>query len=206
MKNTFLIIAVLALITSCGTQQETASNTTEVAQTETDPTNTAEDTAAGVTTVDQDQQATIVNGNLQGIATMQDLQSAPFDSWFNPRYDSYTPDPIAVEALKIALQGVTIRGYMGTWCGDSKRETPKFFKLLQAVNYDMENLTLVTVDRSKSKPENLVDGYDVQRVPTFIFYRNGQELGRFVEYPRETLEADILKIASGQEYKHSYQN
>lgn len=95
---------------------------------------------------------------------------------------------------------------MGTWCGDSKRETPMFYKLLDEVGFKEKNLTLITVDRSKSKPEELVSGFNVVRVPTFIFYRGGQEIGRYVERPRESLEKDILKIVTGVPYKHSYDN
>ena len=53
--------------------------------------------------------------------------------------------------------------------------------------------------------EGLEEGLDIQRTPTFIFFKNGVEIGRIVETPRDSLENDILKIVSGQEYKHSYQ-
>ena len=36
------------------------------------------------------------------------------------------------------------------------------------------------------------------------FYKKGEELGRYVEYPRETMEKDILKILERKSYKHSY--
>ena len=36
--------------------------------------------------------------------------------------------------------------------------------------------------------------------------KKGKEIGRFVEYPRESVEEDILKIVSGEAYKHSYEN
>ena len=41
-------------------------------------------------------------------------------------------------------------------------------------------------------------------VPTFIFYKDGEELGRIVEYPIQDLESDMLKILSGQPYRHAY--
>ncbi|NEW80631.1 MAG: thioredoxin, partial [Gelidibacter sp.] len=40
---------------------------------------------------------------------------------------------------------------------------------------------------------------------TFIIYKDDKEIGRFVEYPRESVEADLLKIVSGLPYKHSYE-
>ncbi len=207
MKNIILPIACALLLVSCGTQKRT-NNTPDVAleNSNQEPTATVEPASNQIEAAAKKQQATLINGNLQGIASLEDFQTQPFDAWFGPRFDNYNPDAAVVSELETALDGVTIRGFMGTWCGDSKRETPKFYKLLEVTNYDLDDLTLVTVDRSKSKPTELVEGYDVQRVPTFIFYKDGKELGRFVEYPRETLEADILKIVTGEDYKHSYEN
>jgi transcriptional regulator with XRE-family HTH domain len=37
-----------------------------------------------------------------------------------------------------------------------------------------------------------------------IFYKDGKEIGRYVEFARETLEKDMLAIVSGKSYKHSY--
>ena len=42
---------------------------------------------------------------------------------------------------------------MGTWCGDSKRETPRFFKILELADFEMTNFELVTVNRSKKTPD-----------------------------------------------------
>ena len=146
------------------------------------------------------------SGNLTGLQSQDSFMQAPFNSWFQPRYDGFNPDPMIVESLKSEMDDVEIRAYMGTWCGDSKRETPMFYKLLNEVEYDMDNLTMITVDRTKKQPVDLVSGYDVMRVPTFIFYRDGKEIGRYVERPRESQAKDILKIVSGQDYKHSYEN
>ena len=34
--------------------------------------------------------------------------------------------------------------------------------------------------------------------------KDDQELGRMVEYPLESLEKDMVKILSGEDYKHAY--
>jgi thiol-disulfide isomerase/thioredoxin len=93
---------------------------------------------------------------------------------------------------------------MGTWCGDSRRETPRFYKVLEQTDFDLNNFELITVNKDKKTPDNLQEGLNIIRVPTFIFYKQGKEVGRYVEFPRETLEKDILKIVTGQPYKHSY--
>jgi len=142
--------------------------------------------------------------DLVGVKVKSDLQQAPYSLWFNRNYNQYKLDEATITEIKKHLKGVTVKGFMGTWCGDSKRETPHFYKIMEAAGFDDKNLELITVNRSKKTPDNLQEGLNIMKVPTFIFYKNGKEIGRFVEYPRETLEKDILKIVSGQNYKHSY--
>ncbi|NVK53810.1 MAG: thioredoxin family protein [Flavobacteriaceae bacterium] len=144
------------------------------------------------------------SGDLVGIANKADFKQQPYNNWFSTNYNNYTIDKATAKKLKKALKGVTIKGFMGTWCGDSKRETPKFYKLLDLAKFDLKNLEMVTVNRAKKTPDNLQKGLDIRRVPTFIFYKKEKEIGRYVEYARETLEKDILKIVTGKKYKHAY--
>ncbi|SFS64846.1 thioredoxin family protein [Lutibacter maritimus] len=146
-----------------------------------------------------------VSGNLVGIAAKENFQVEPYNSWFQPNYDSYTLNAEVIEKLKPIINNVTIKAFMGTWCGDSQQQTPVFYKILDATGFNYKNLQLIAVNRSKSTPDNLQEGFDIVRVPTFIFFKEGKEIGRFVEYPRETVENDILKIVSGEPYKHSYE-
>lgn len=144
------------------------------------------------------------SGDLIGFANKESFNQAPYNGWFTQKFDSYKPDKATISALKKELKGVKIKGFMGTWCGDSKRETPHFYKILEQANFNLKNLDLVTVNRAKKTPDNLQEGLDIIRVPTFIFYKNDKEIGRYVEYARESLEKDMLKIVSGEAYKHSY--
>jgi thiol-disulfide isomerase/thioredoxin len=206
MKKILILIAAVTL-SACGSQKSTTTNTVTTTTSNT----TMDKKEANAMQVDgnlntMSAYAKDASGNLTGKVDKDAFMQEPFSSWFNNRMESYKADPETIEGLKVALKDVEIRAYMGTWCGDSKRETPQFYNILEAAFYDMDNLTMITVDRSKKKPVDLVSGYDVVRVPTFIFYRNGSEIGRYVERPRESLEKDILKIVTGQPYKHSYEN
>lgn len=176
MKKLFLYI-VLIISVSCTTQKNVATTAVKDA-----------------------------SGNLTGVASKDNFLQEPYNSWFLPNYENYNLNTEVVEQLKPLLKSVTIKAFMGTWCGDSKEQTPVFYKILDATNFNYKNLQLITVDRSKKTPNNLQEGFDVQRVPTFIFFKEGKEIGRFVEFPRETVEADMLKIVSGEAYKHSYQD
>ncbi|MFT5761396.1 MAG: thiol-disulfide isomerase/thioredoxin [Polaribacter sp.] len=144
------------------------------------------------------------SGDLVGIVQKEDFNQQPYSNWFQINYDNYSLDKNTAKKLKKALKNVTIKAFMGTWCVDSKRETPKFYKFLSIAEFNLKNLEMITVNRGKRTPDDLQKGFDIKRVPTFIFYKKGEEIGRYVEYARETLEIDILKILTGKEYKHSY--
>lgn len=146
------------------------------------------------------------SSDLIGIQTKENFKQQPYAKWFNPGYDNYTPDAKTIQKIKKHLKGVTVKAFMGTWCGDSKRETPHFYKIMDEAGFDYKNLTMITVNRDKETPDHLEAGLNIEHVPTFIFYKGGKEIGRFVEYPRESLEKDILKIVSGKPYKHSYED
>lgn len=144
--------------------------------------------------------------NLVGIATKNHFLQAPYKSWFVSNYEEHLPEASSVKELKQLIKGVKIKAFMGTWCGDSKREIPKFYKLLDAINFNYKNLQLVAVNRSKKTPDKLEKGYHIKRVPTFIFYKKGEEIGRFVEYAVENMEKDFIKILKEDTtYKNPYQ-
>lgn len=143
-------------------------------------------------------------GYLIGIANKASFSDTPFKSWYDSRHSEYNTDKEVIEKLKPIINNFTIKGFMGTWCGDSKRGVPRFYKVLEETGFDESYFELITVGRNKKTPDNLQEGFDLMRVPTFIFMKDGKEVGRYVERPRETLEKDILKILTGVPYKHSY--
>jgi len=57
-------------------------------------------------------------------------------------------------------------------------------------------LTMVGVDRTKKDPEGLTEKWGITRVPTFVFLRNGREVGRVVEKTPvgATLEGEIARL------------
>lgn len=141
---------------------------------------------------------------LLGKANRKGFQMDAFKDWFNTGYEDYKVDSETLEKLKPLLKDVTITVFMGTWCEDSQRETPHFYKILDETNFDESKLTLITVSDEKTTPQGFEEGKNITNVPTFIFYKNDKELGRIVEYPIESLEKDMLAILNGKEYKHAY--
>ena len=128
----------------------------------------------------------------------------PFSTWYDVNYEDYIVDESLIEELKSLSKDIEIKTFMGTWCGDSKRETPNFIKILDAIDFKERNHSLIAVNREKATPEHLEKDLNITNVPTFIFYKDGKEINRIVEYPIETLEKDMLAILSGKAYKHAY--
>lgn len=145
-------------------------------------------------------------GMIVGEFTIEDLQKEPYATWFNSGFESFNPADEAMQTIKDNISEYEVVVFMGTWCPDSRREVPKLLKILDQADFDLSNLSMVGVDRSKTTPEKLEAEYDIKRVPTIIFLKDGKEVNRFVEYAKESIEADIAKIVSGEDYSHAYSN
>ncbi|WP_046744017.1 tetratricopeptide repeat protein [Kordia zhangzhouensis] len=150
------------------------------------------------------------NEKMLGIITKQGLTSNSFNSWFTPNFEAYEPNEQIIKKLRRKLKKHTLTIFMGTWCGDSKREVPRFYKILEATGFPQDKLRVIGLnnerDSYKQGPNHEEKGFDIHRVPTFIvFDQKGKEIGRIVEHPVESLEADLLKICRKKPYEHSYQ-
>jgi len=78
--------------------------------------------------------------------------------------------------LEINKDDITIKIVMGTWCPDSRREVPRFMRVLNIWQFPSEKLTVLGVDNTKLCPIGDFDKLDIQRVPTFILYKNNIEV------------------------------
>lgn len=134
---------------------------------------------------------------LSGSVTRDGLIS--MGDWFQEEYNLYTPDSIVVEHLQFHKDDYPwIFIVLGTWCGDSREQVPHFFKILDQINYPADRIYMVAVDRDKKAKDFCIGDYDIKLVPTFIFSRQGDEIGRITETPTETLERDFMNILNGR--------
>tara|TARA_B100000949_G_scaffold219840_1_gene219325 strand:+ start:83 stop:625 length:543 start_codon:yes stop_codon:yes gene_type:complete len=140
-----------------------------------------------------------------GLITQEDFRTGYTRKWFNKAYKAYEPNEEIVQQIKKPIKQYRIKVFMGTWCPDSRRETPKLLKLLDEVNFKEKNLEIYAMDHYKSTEANYEEDLDVHHVPTIIFFdKKGNEINRFVEFPQETFEEDILKIVTNQSYQNPY--
>ena len=132
------------------------------------------------------------------------LEGENYTTWFTKNYNDYKPNTAITIAIASELKTYSIKLFMGTWCEDSQRETPGIYKILNAANFNLKNLQLIAVDRDKVTPQKLEKNFNITNVPTLIFFKDGKEMNRIVEYPIESLEQDILNILTNQAYKNAY--
>lgn len=146
--------------------------------------------------------------HLLGLSNRKGLQTEPFAEWFNKYYDTYQPSSKILKKQKSKTKDVQILAFMGTWCGDSKREVPRFYKVFDQLDFDEKQITLVNLDRKpdayKQSPTGEEKGLNIHRVPTFIVYRDGQEIGRIVESPVTSMETDLVQILNGMPTRPNY--
>lgn len=137
------------------------------------------------------------------------LEGENYTSWFTKNHNDYITNEAVINDIASELKNYNISLFMGTWCGDSKAEVPKLYKVLEACNFPMEQLTVVAVSRQadmyKQSPEHEEKGLNIHRVPTIIFYKNNKEVNRIVEHPVKTFEEDIQNIITKNNYKSNYQ-
>lgn len=128
------------------------------------------------------------------------MKQAPHAEWFHRGYDDYMPKSnILNRLLDISPENITIKIVMGTWCPDSRREVPRFMKIIDLWKFPADRITFIGVDEEKQAPVGDYASLNIERVPTFIFYKNNSEAGRIIEVPKTSLEQDIVNILSGNE-------
>lgn len=150
-------------------------------------------------------------GIIYGPCTIEQLKADPHGSWFKPAFDQYTPDTAVVNQLKKEINGNwSIRIFFGSWCGDSKKELPRFLKLLDVISFPRERVTIIGVGGGdslyKQSPGHEEAGSGIYRVPVFIVYNKEKEVNRINEYPVISLEKDLLSVLRKQPYSPNYRS
>jgi tetratricopeptide (TPR) repeat protein len=139
------------------------------------------------------------------------LETAPYNKWFSTNYTNYEPAPEVIEAIrKMDMKNTSIEIYFGTWCGDSRREVPRFLKILDEISFPAKNVKIIGLGSAdsllKQSPQHEEKGRGIFRVPVFIIYRNGVETSRINEFPVNSLEKDLKQILGNQFYQPNYRS
>lgn len=141
---------------------------------------------------------------LVGEIDEHNFEKEPYNDWFPLNYDAHEVDAKTVDAMATALKKFDVKVFMGTWCEDSRQWTPAFFKVMDYAGFSDSQIEMFAVDRSKHSLNNEEAGLDISHVPTFIFMKDGKEVGRIVESPINSLEEDIRDIVNGNPQTPNY--
>ncbi len=209
------IIAALAVITGCGTARKSKSGAAEplppsAAEQQTPPDTVPEVAPFGNAALagkpDEEEEAASHVWDFRDATTwlLGDFQPSrffnpPHSSWYVSGYRDYHPDQAFMEELREAdISDMTITIVLGTWCPDSRREVPGFMKIIDLWGFPEEKIRFIGVDIDKVAPLQDYMELGIERVPTFIFYKNNSEKGRIIEVPVTSLEQDTRNILKGK--------
>ena len=129
-----------------------------------------------------------------GYCNMAGISDTAFNSAYREEYKVYKPDKEIIDQIYPLLDGIILTIVMGSWCSDSREQVPRFCKVFDLARHSSPDPTLICVDRGKKAGDVSLKGMDILKVPTFIVYFNGRELGRIIESPKTTMEKDFLEI------------
>ncbi len=124
---------------------------------------------------------------LSGFVTTKDVLSVPA---FRQRYKTVRINSAPLENLN--GRGVTVICVFGDWCSDSVAHVPEFMKISEKLKFD--DVQWLAVGHHLADDTGIVRAYHIKRVPTFLFFADGVEVGRIVENPKTTMEKDTASI------------
>ncbi len=104
-----------------------------------------------------------------------------------PTWDADANEATVEVFEALAETGATVSLWCRDDCPDCRRELPDFAAALEAAEFPDERLRVFPVDGDNEGERT--DEYGVERIPTVVIERDGEELARFVE--EETLPAAV---------------
>jgi thiol-disulfide isomerase/thioredoxin len=111
---------------------------------------------------------------------------------------AYNPKPGSIEALRTVSEDVTVEVYFGTWCPDSKAHVSEFFKVLDLADNPHLRAVYTAVPRDRAQRVPYYGMREVERLPAFLVFVDGREIGRIVETPEKSVEEDLVQILDRQ--------
>lgn len=111
-----------------------------------------------------------------------------------PEYKmEYENRQLNMDALQgVNAEGVSVMVVFGDWCGDSLDHVPPFMCIQDVLAF--ADVQWVAVGRKLADDTGVVESFGIERVPTFLFFVNGEEIGRIIETPAVSMEQDVADI------------
>ncbi len=81
----------------------------------------------------------ILNGSVQ----KEVLLNTQLFPWFNYEYKVYKPDTSILADLKLKSKDIHALVFAGSWCSDTQRELPRFYKIMDLAGVNPQQITPV---------------------------------------------------------------
>ncbi len=124
-------------------------------------------------------------------------------SWYKDNYGLYKPQAELIHQIDSLSGGDSVLVVLGTWCSDSHMWVPMFLSITDSTLL-AHKLAFITVPRSKDWRNQLTPGLNIEKVPTFIFYHDGKEIGRIIEEPKGDIGRTIVEILGGKPVEETH--
>lgn len=119
------------------------------------------------------------------------------------RYNTYKPVETVISKLLASDKSqILIEVFGGNWCSDTHAGVPELCKVLDLCGVDSYQFEYHRVSRDKMLVDGQSRSFEIGSVPLVRIYKVDSEgqrilLGEIVEMPRESWEADLLKLVGG---------
>lgn len=129
---------------------------------------------------------------LKGKIEMNTLINDSAFAWFYTGVNGYQPNDNMLNYIRDNRGKFNVVAVAGTWEDQSRRLLPALYKIMILAGSPEEQVLTYGADEKldAATPQD----YKVKKLPTFIFFREGKEIGRISGDVGESLEGDMAMI------------
>jgi hypothetical protein len=129
---------------------------------------------------------------LKGKIEMKTLMNDSAFAWFYTGVNGYQPNDNMLNYIKDNRGKFNIVAVVGTWEEQSRVLLPALYKIMILGGSPDEQV--LTYGADEKLQSDAPQDYKIKKLPTFILFREGKEIGRVSGEVGESLESDMAKI------------
>lgn len=129
---------------------------------------------------------------LKGKIEMNTLMNDSAFAWFYSGVNKYQPNENMLNYVKDNRGKFNIVAVVGTWDDASRRALPALYKVM--ILAGSPNEQILTYGADEKLQTNAPQDYKVKKLPAFIVFREGKEIGRINSDEEDTIESAMAKI------------
>ncbi|MCB0703030.1 MAG: thioredoxin family protein [Candidatus Kapaibacterium sp.] len=92
---------------------------------------------------------------------------------------------------RIANDNINLLVFQGSWCPMCVSAMPQIAQFVSTNGVDENSIEIINVNNTKSEPAERIAEYNITRVPTVIFLKDGNEVDRITEFAPSGWKTEI---------------